>query len=61
MNRIFDRIHDPLHSFGWLLIPTPLKALMDGNKNLRWIMLTDHWKLKLTDKYGFHNCRIYGG
>lgn len=48
--RPFDRIHDLVSGYGRILFP------LQG----RWLMLTDGWKLRLTDKSGFHNCTATG-
>lgn len=49
-NRPLDRIHDIAGSYGRLLCPW-------GG---RWLMFTDRWRLRLTDRRGFHNCSATG-
>ena len=56
MNLPFDKIHDPLFSFGRLIIPWFGKS---QNKKRRWLALFAK-SIKRTDKFGFHNCRIFG-
>jgi len=63
MNLPFDKIHDPLSSWGRLIFPWFGK---DGDGKRRWLALFYIKKtflkkgIRRTDKYGFHNCRIYG-
>jgi len=64
MNRPFDKIHDPLSSWGRLLIPWFGKDQEGRRRWLAWFDIrgASHKKrLKKTDKYGFHNCRLSGG
>lgn len=48
--RPFDRVHDITSGYGRILFP------WCG----RWLMVTDGWKLRWTDKIGFHNCSATG-
>jgi len=61
MNMPTDKIHDPLSSYGRLLIPWFGKDRWGKRK---WIayFTDDHIKDKLrkTDINGFHNCRATG-
>ncbi len=49
-NRPLDIIHDISESYGRLLFPW----------RSRWVILTENWQLRLTDKRGFHNCSATG-
>lgn len=51
MNKPLDRIHDIVSGYGRLVIPF-------GRG--RWLMLTDEWRLRITDGRGFHNCTSTG-
>lgn len=53
MNKPFDRVHDIVASYGRLLLPIPFSG---G----RWLMLTEEWKLRRTNGWGFHNCTRSG-
>jgi len=64
MNLPSDKIHDPLSSFGRLIIPWFGKDRDDNRKWLAWFYIKGKYRkkgIKRTDKFGFHNCRIFGG
>jgi hypothetical protein len=55
MNLPFDIIHDPLNSYGFLLLPTWKR---DSRGERRWLAFFPEWgPFCLTDIDGFHNCR----
>jgi hypothetical protein len=58
MNLPFDRIHDPLNSFGYLIFPIFWKKNI--RLEIRWVAYFDKYKFALTDTLGFHNCRKTG-
>lgn len=50
-NRPFDMVHDPVMSYGWLVMPW-----FKG----RWLMWTRAQGLRFTYWQGFHNCTATG-
>jgi len=63
MNLPFDKIHDLLSSFGYLIIPWFGRDRYGKRRWLAWFFIKGTFRkkgIKRTDKYGFHNCRIYG-
>jgi len=56
MNLPFNYVHDCLHSYGNILFPVPS---FDRYNKMRWVGIFK-WKLKITDKFGFHNCTMTG-
>lgn len=48
--RPFDTVHDIVAGYGRLLFPW----------RGRWLMVTDKWRLRWTDRRGFHNCSATG-
>lgn len=48
--RPLDRIHDIVAGYGRILLPW----------RGRWLMLTEQWMLRWTDRRGFHNCTATG-
>ncbi|MBA7690250.1 hypothetical protein ES703_98774 [subsurface metagenome] len=63
MNRPFDKMHDPLHSWGRLIFPWFGKDQEGKRRWLAWFYphgASQRIGIKGTDKYGFHNCRLQG-
>ncbi len=53
MNKPIDRIHDPVHGYGYLVAPVPFVG--------RWLAVFDNRFLPcLTYRLGFHNCTRTG-
>lgn len=53
MNWPCHRIHDPLGGYGFLLLWTPFTG---G----RWLAKFDTHGVRMTSRYGFHNCTRSG-
>jgi len=58
MNLPFQRIHDPLSSYGRLIFPIFWKKKTSNNKMV-WLSYFDNYGFRSTDPhFGFHNCTI---
>jgi len=58
MNLPFHRIHDCQSSYGYLILPIFWKK--DRYNKIKWLGYFDDYGIRITDKFGFHNCNTTG-